>query len=186
VDTPFDAATNLCTSCGLCCSGVVLSGVLLAPAELPWAAKHRLPIVETPRGPAFAQPCALLVESRCGGYEGRPGACRRFVCDLLAGVEAGERELSGAVGEVVALRAEVSALEAQMEPASRARTWQLAALVADPTTPPAVHAASLAELGPLASALAALRARIDAKIVSPERNAARLARSSPHPESGSR
>lgn len=175
MNSSADAATTLCTSCGLCCSGVVLSGVLLAPEELPWAAKHRLPVVETPRGPAFAQPCALLVESRCGGYEGRPGACRRFVCDLLGAVEAGERPLGEAIDEVVALRAEVAALEARMAPASRARTWQLAALVADPTTSEDVRSASLAELGVLASPLAELRTRIDARIVSPERNADRLA-----------
>jgi hypothetical protein len=97
---------------------------------------------------------------------------------LLLAVQAGERPLSEGIDEVLALRALVSDLEAKMEAPSRARTWQLAALVADPATAPDVRSASLAELGPLASSLAALRARINATIVSPEGNAKRLARRS--------
>lgn len=165
----------LCTACGLCCSGVVLSGVLVRDEEREWAARRRLPLVETPVGAAFAQPCPLLEAAACSAYEERPGPCRRFACKLLVATEKGESSLGAALAAVAALRADVAAIESCVEPSDRAQLWQLAALLADSSVDVEQRAHCLEELGPLVAPLQALRARVDEIIMSPEENEARRA-----------
>jgi Fe-S-cluster containining protein len=166
------AGERLCTACGLCCSGAVLSGVIVRGEEVAWARRRRLHLVETPVGWAFAHPCPLLDGTRCSDYEDRPGACRRFACKLLSSVERGEASIDEALAEVASLRAAVDAISDRVEPARRARLWQLSTVIADATTEPAARAAAEAELSPLLADVRELRARIDRVIISPEQNAA--------------
>lgn len=169
---PKDVGSTLCTTCKLCCMGVVLSGVLVRGEERDWAERRHLPLVETPLGAAFAQPCPLLDDAGCSVYEERPGPCRRFACKLLVSVQAGETTLASALAEVDSLRADVRALEESVEPAARARLWQLSALLADSSTGAQTREACAAELGPLVAPVRALRARVDAVLISAEENAA--------------
>jgi Fe-S-cluster containining protein len=164
--------STLCTACKLCCQGVVLSGVLVRGEEREWAMRRRLPLIETPMGSAFAQPCPLLDESGCSAYEERPGPCRRFACKLLVATEKGESSLGVALVKVATLRADVATIQGDVPVADRPRMWQLAALIADSSTDPEARARATEELGPLVAPLQAFRARVNEILISPEENAA--------------
>jgi hypothetical protein len=97
----------LCTGCGLCCSGLLFTYVELAPAEVAWAERRRLPIAGygPDKAPGFSLPCALLVDRKCSDYLERPHVCRRFKCKLLLAFEAREVDLAAARAIVERVRA---------------------------------------------------------------------------------
>jgi hypothetical protein len=95
---------SLCKGCGLCCDGSLFGRVTLQPDEVVVAKKGGLRVITTGKGfggpkpaglrppieNAFEQPCSALVTAArgaeqhvaCSIYDGRPEACRRFVCRL--------------------------------------------------------------------------------------------------------
>jgi hypothetical protein len=167
-----ESASHLCTSCGLCCSGVVLSGVLLrTEAEVAWATRHRLPVVETPRGPAFPHPCAMLSERRCSDYDGRPGACRKFSCKTLNGFVEGTISREQADARVQELQLAVQRIESKVPADQRSMFWRHAALAWEPSLEPALRQSSELYLGEALEDVRQLRRAIDDWIVSPAENA---------------
>ena len=170
-----ESASHLCTSCGLCCSGVVLSGVLLrTAAEVAWATQHRLPLVETPRGPAFAHPCAMLRERRCSDYEGRPGACRRFSCKTLNAFLDGSIGREQATARVQELQVAVQRIEAKVPADQHAQFWRHAALAWEPSLDAESRRISEVFLGDALEEVRQLRQAIDEWVVSPAENAREL------------
>lgn len=90
---PVDTAASsaLCTSCGLCCTGVMFDIAPLDPDELGRATEQGLrPCLDQPGAAHFRFPCPRLEGTRCGIYADRPRVCRAFRCKLLEKVESGE------------------------------------------------------------------------------------------------
>ena len=114
--TAHDAGA-VCTSCGLCCGGLLFAHVSVKADDM--AARLRLGIDTNERGKVqIAHPCPHLDGTRCGTYADRPANCRDFHCGLRRSVLNGETSKS----EADALVAEVKAELAALEPLVRAKT----------------------------------------------------------------
>ena len=80
--------SSICTHCGLCCDGTLLLWVPIEETEAEWARMQQLNVAERNRRNWFALPCRCFRnDGKCGTYESRPAACRRFRCRLLRRVE---------------------------------------------------------------------------------------------------
>lgn len=94
-------SAQLCTSCGLCCSGALHDSVPFGPHEIANVVELGLDPYEDPPGQLrFNQPCRHLQGTRCGVYERRPEPCVAFRCELLKKFEAGELSTSEALSRV--------------------------------------------------------------------------------------
>ncbi len=83
-------ASELCTSCGLCCDGTVFSVARMEDGDVPppgfaEGARWR----ETPEEPAFLLPCHAFV-GQCGIYGNRPRVCQSYRCRVLRRAETGK------------------------------------------------------------------------------------------------
>jgi Fe-S-cluster containining protein len=76
-------SSDLCTDCGLCCSGPLFNSVTVAYDEIERAVDIGLPILADEDGPAIWFPCVKLVDKCCTVYLDRPTCCRTFRCTLL-------------------------------------------------------------------------------------------------------
>ncbi len=79
-----------CRGCdGACCRSFVAVELTFAEYETLRALGARR-LEFSLRGPHWLlveNGCEFLVDGRCGIYEHRPGVCRRFICDDVAGCE---------------------------------------------------------------------------------------------------
>jgi Fe-S-cluster containining protein len=91
-DTPPEPpnGSDLCTACGLCCTGIFFDVAPLEEHELELAGKLRLPLACNQYHDAFRLPCPRLQDRRCTVYEERPGVCGSYECGLLRRFKAGE------------------------------------------------------------------------------------------------
>jgi hypothetical protein len=116
VPLPSDS-TDLCTSCGLCCSGVVYDSVPCRPAEKQNVADLGLRPYEDPPGqPRFDLPCRHLQGTRCGVYGRRPSPCAEFQCELLKQFEAGEVSKPEALALVYEAKRMIGEVQPMMSP----------------------------------------------------------------------
>ncbi|MEZ4300884.1 MAG: YkgJ family cysteine cluster protein [Polyangiaceae bacterium] len=104
--------SELCLSCGLCCTGEIFEHVRLGDDEVEGARALRLPVVHGTDRSAFAQPCPHNVERACGVYEQRPRACRAFECHTLKAHRAGEIDRATAAARIERLRSAARAVRA--------------------------------------------------------------------------
>jgi uncharacterized protein len=129
------ADTDLCTQCGLCCSGALFDFGPLDPAEVEAARSNGLAVLEAEGRYGFAQPCPALDGAWCRAYAQRPQTCREFRCKLLRSVEAGDITLTEAESIITrTLMARDDAL-AQLPPGATfidARRWRREAGAAGP------------------------------------------------------
>jgi Fe-S-cluster containining protein len=85
------AASRLCTSCGLCCNGVMFHTVRLQPNDSPQElAALGLKLKRKKRQDYILQPCPAYRDAQCSIYLHRPERCRLFECRQLQRLEAGE------------------------------------------------------------------------------------------------
>jgi Fe-S-cluster containining protein len=161
-------AEQLCEHCGICCTGAVLSGGRLEPSELAFAERHRLRVVQTQKGPAFAHPCPLLVDNSCSVHEERPKTCRVFRCRLLRLLESGDLTEAQASERISELQRRISAIESALEPDTRNALWWAAGLLGDPETSEAQRAELSGMLEEVLPDLAELRRLTNEWIASPE------------------
>ena len=105
----FDAVSQLCPNCGLCCNGVLFADVELRAGDDANRLKELgLTLATKGRGKlAFAQPCACFDGKLCGIYDDRPERCRTFECGLLKRVQAGELEADTALKTIAQTRRQV-------------------------------------------------------------------------------
>ncbi len=101
IATAKDSAivSALCTTCALCCNGVLFADVRLQAGDD--AARLAALGVELKRRSStarFPQPCSCLSGNSCGIYADRPSRCRTFECRLL------QRALKREVSEKLALK----------------------------------------------------------------------------------
>ena len=86
-----DAASRLCTACGLCCNGVLFHIVRLQPSDsVKQLEGLGMKLNRKKHEPYFRQPCTFLHGCTCTQYDARPARCRLFECQLLARLAAGE------------------------------------------------------------------------------------------------
>ncbi len=98
-----EAASRLCTACGMCCNGVLFEIVRLQPQDsVKELEKLGMQINRRKTQPYFKQPCRFLDDCTCTIYEERPTRCRRFEClqlKLLAAEEITEAEAAAKIEE---------------------------------------------------------------------------------------
>jgi len=93
------AASELCTQCGLCCTGAIHNDVLLPLDEAKLAKAFGLTVED--RGKlVFQLPCPRLDGTRCSVYDRRPSPCRQYRCQLLRHLDAGDISIDEAVEKV--------------------------------------------------------------------------------------
>ncbi|HOC56222.1 MAG TPA: YkgJ family cysteine cluster protein [Verrucomicrobiota bacterium] len=92
---------ELCTACGLCCSGVLFADVRLRSGDdasrlrslgLAFCASQ-----SSARLSRVPQPCAALEGTRCRVYGERPRYCREFECVLLKSAKEGRTGFAAAL-----------------------------------------------------------------------------------------
>jgi Fe-S-cluster containining protein len=94
--TDFSVGSQLCTRCGLCCTGALHNFAVLEPEEIPFARELGLTL-RTEGRPGFALPCPYLKDCSCSIYASRPKVCERYMCQLLDDVREGKTALQTAL-----------------------------------------------------------------------------------------
>jgi len=99
--SPVDAQriiSELCSSCALCCNGVLFGDVELQAGDNPKTLQRAgLKLQRKGKKHCLTQPCSCLDERNlCGIYSARPSRCRSFECLLLKRVLEGELDLAEA------------------------------------------------------------------------------------------
>jgi len=99
VTSAADAQT-LCTSCALCCTGVIFPNAQADPDEVPRLESAGLTVERFGDRLQFRLPCHHNVGGRCAIYEDRFKVCRMFRCALLKRLELGDVTLPEALAKV--------------------------------------------------------------------------------------
>lgn len=109
-----DAASRLCTACGLCCNGVLFHIVRLQPGDsVKELESLGMKLSRKKREPYFRQPCSFLNDCTCTQYASRPARCRLFECQQIKRLtvhEVTEAEAGRRIGEAKRSVAEVERL----------------------------------------------------------------------------
>ena len=89
---------ELCSSCALCCNGVLFGDVEVQASDNPKALQQAgLNLQRKGKKHCFTQPCSCLDDRNlCRIYSIRPARCRSFECLLLKRVLEGELDLAQA------------------------------------------------------------------------------------------
>jgi len=111
--TAARSTEDLCSSCGMCCDGVLFHTVELQTGDQPRKLSALgLKIRKQKRIEFFLQPCSAHreVSGKCSCliYEDRPARCRAFHCRQLRGVLSGEITEEIALEKIRAAREKVS------------------------------------------------------------------------------
>jgi uncharacterized protein len=91
----MEDSSNICLSCGICCTGTLIGFVQLEGEEKS-ELKELLDIEGEIGNGFFLQPCVKYCDG-CTIYSQRPTQCRAFKCGLLKSVERNELEFDSAV-----------------------------------------------------------------------------------------
>ncbi|NJC06121.1 Fe-S-cluster containining protein [Sphingomonas kaistensis] len=111
----MNVESQLCTSCGLCCTGALHDGAKLEPDEVEPAIAVGLPVLEGTAPTLFALPCPKLEGATCTIYGSRPRVCAAYACRLLEEVRGG-RHLDSALPLVAEARRLAGELQAALAP----------------------------------------------------------------------
>lgn len=106
--------SDLCTACGLCCSGALFDFGPLAPEEVGPARTSGMAILAAEDEYGFALPCPALDGAFCTAYAARPATCRNYRCQLLRAAEAGEVPVEGAMTIIGSAREAAAAVIAEL------------------------------------------------------------------------
>ncbi|MGK4006722.1 hypothetical protein WMF31_29140 [Sorangium sp. So ce1036] len=94
------SGSDLCTACGLCCTGLLFDIAPLEEQELPRAEGLRLPLACNQYHDAFRLPCPCHHDRKCTVYEARFSVCKSYECGLLRRCKEGEVPLGEALARV--------------------------------------------------------------------------------------
>jgi len=114
-------ATELCLSCGLCCTGYLFSWVRLKATELTPLEKLGLNVIRNdPRQRGFTQPCPMW-NGQCTIYQSHdyPRGCDSYKCKLLRELLDEGILLSKALKIVKQTKAEIKAVEELLPPSTQ-------------------------------------------------------------------
>lgn len=107
-----EAASRLCTACGLCCNGVLFEIVRIQPQDSVKALERLgMQINRRKTEPYFKQPCRFLNDCTCAIYEQRPTRCRRFECRQLKLLAEGEITEAEAAAKIAEAKAQVQRIQ---------------------------------------------------------------------------
>lgn len=108
-----NAASRLCLSCGLCCSGVLFEIVKLQPEDsIRDLEKLGMKVNRKKSEPYFKQPCRFLNDCTCMIYEQRPTRCRLFECFQIKQLAEGEITEAQAQAKINEARQQVDHIKA--------------------------------------------------------------------------
>jgi len=98
-DERLGEGSELCTSCGLCCQGILEKAAVLEPEEVELARELDLePFVTRDDINKFHLPCPLIEGNVCPVYMSpHPNVCREFQCILLDQLLSGEISLEASL-----------------------------------------------------------------------------------------
>lgn len=106
--------SDLCLSCGLCCSGLLHLHALLEREEVASARALGLEVAGEGK-PVFSLPCTRF-NGRCTIYEDRPHSCRTFRCALLQRLDSGDTSFQSATSVVSEARRLIDQARAAVHP----------------------------------------------------------------------
>ena len=91
--------SELCTSCGLCCQGILEKAAVLEPDEVKLARDLGLKLFTSSDGiNKFHLPCPLIEGNVCSVYMSpHPNVCKEFQCILLDPLLSGEISLEASL-----------------------------------------------------------------------------------------
>ena len=107
--------SQLCTQCGLCCTGALHHFAVLEPDELEFARELGLTLREDGQL-GFTLPCSYLRGCACTTYGNRPKVCGRYVCQLLDDVNQGNLHIDDALAHVKKAREMYRRVETLLPP----------------------------------------------------------------------
>ena len=107
-------APDLCTRCGMCCTGAIHNAAVLDQDEVAAAAAVGLPVLDRPGRPGFALPCPKLCGTACTIFGQRPRVCSRYQCQLLLDYRAGKIGFDDAAAKVTYARKLQAAVHRQL------------------------------------------------------------------------
>ena len=115
----MDAASRLCTACGMCCNGVLFEVVKLHPSDsVKDLSDLGFQLKRKKREPYFSQPCAMLDGCICTVYAARPQRCRRFECRQITDLTNGSITETEAAERITHAKHLVQQVEAQLAPSA--------------------------------------------------------------------
>ncbi|MBU7579223.1 MAG: YkgJ family cysteine cluster protein [Porphyrobacter sp.] len=114
--TATPAPADLCTACGLCCSGALFDFGALEPGEVEQARADGMAILAAKDEVGFALPCPALDGAFCIAYATRPATCRTYRCELLRACDAGQIAPADALPIIARARDAAAAVLAQLPP----------------------------------------------------------------------
>ena len=107
-----EAASRLCSACGLCCNGVMFHTVKMQPADSPSVLSALgLKLKRKSSGQYLQQPCPAFCGTHCAIYEARPERCRVFECQQLKQLAAGDATEAAALERIREVQRRVKELE---------------------------------------------------------------------------
>jgi uncharacterized protein len=113
--TAADSAEGLCSTCGMCCDGVLFHAVELQQGDNPRQLSALGLKLRKKKGVEFfLQPCGAHIPKQeqsgcsCTIYSDRPIRCRSFQCKQLRGVLAGEITRERALETISSTRTQVA------------------------------------------------------------------------------
>ena len=116
------AASRLCVSCGMCCSGVLFEIVKLQPEDsIRDLEKLGMKVNRKKSEPYFKQPCRFLDDCTCTIYAQRPVRCRHFECSQLKQLALGEITEAEAQLKINEARQQVDRIKARLTTAGDAQ-----------------------------------------------------------------
>jgi Fe-S-cluster containining protein len=103
--------SDLCTQCGLCCTGALHDNAVADPDEVEVLRSQGFKITSTDKH-LFPLPCSYFKRMSCSIYDQRPRSCARYRCRLLREVEAGTTGIAAAIAKVREAQRLVDAVKA--------------------------------------------------------------------------
>ena len=85
-----DDLPPLCAMCNMCCDGTLFSHARMEPGEEAQAHSVGLAVFDAEGRPAFRLPCPRVTAQGCSVYDRRPDKCRRYRCETLKALDAGD------------------------------------------------------------------------------------------------
>ena len=105
------SASELCTSCGMCCDGTLFSFVAISASEAQTLTAAGIEVRDEAGRLRLLQRCGALEGCSCTVYAQRPFVCRRFDCLLARSLNEKDLPLADALEIVAEARARLGRLE---------------------------------------------------------------------------
>lgn len=133
-----EVAARLCAACGMCCNGVLFSGMKVQPDDdLRQLAAFGLRAKRRKDGHILSQPCQAHTGTACRIYENRPHRCRAFDCRQIQRFRSSLETEAGVLEKIVEARALVERVRVLLYEAGETREHKaLGVRLASVFTPP--------------------------------------------------